>query len=223
MSEYPAAYREDQPDIIDQAADQLSFAPEYFGVSTGVTPEEAQQAAVKFEAWIEAIQRERSDEVQTYDAGPRYPSPEEMFRGVKTDENPYPTRFIIRGRDFDDGSALTVTLVSRDEAIDDSGDELRGATAGVIVNLYDSPRIQARKLIYRVDGDPAVLRREDNRVTVGGMVYGPPTAEELARQEAAGMNNQLCGPNELAGLIYLFDHEELPKTKDFFTHEFEQR
>lgn len=213
----------DKQDIPSKAAERLSFAPEYFGVSNGVTEEEAGKAAEKFETWVENSLQQRASEVKGYNAGPRHPSPEEMFKGVKSDENPYPTQFITRGRDFDDGSALTVTLIRRDQGIGDAHDDLRGSTTGVLVKLSEGP-IGERLIRYRIAGDPPALRREEQNeiFTAGGRTIPRMSDEELAKRSAEGFGDQACGLKELAGLMYLFDDEELPKTENFMTHEFRQ-
>ncbi len=192
-------------------------------MSNGITEEEAGQAAEKLETWIEDRMQQRPSEVKTHDAGPRHPSVEQMFKGVKTDEKPYPTKSITRGRDFEDGSALMITLIKREEGIGDADDELRGSPIGVWVRLKNSSHLPSRSLIYRLGGEPPVLHREEQNefYTDAGCTIPRLTDEQLAEKSAQGLADQPCGLNELAGLMYLVDDEELPKTDNFLRHEHE--
>jgi hypothetical protein len=204
-----------------EAEQRISFAPEYFGVSNGVTEEEAVQAAQEFDVWLETCFRHRADEAGSYDEGP-FTTYEEVLQGNKKDEN-ITTNFITLGMGFADGSMLIVTLLKRERVFNEDDDELRGSPIAVWVTL-NSPGIQARKLVYRIeDNNPPILRREEQNAffTEYGVTIPPITYEQLIEQEAQGLNNQFCGLEELAGLMYLFDDEELPKTDGFFSHTLE--
>jgi hypothetical protein len=79
----------------------------------------------------------------------------------------YPTSHVDQKADLDDGSDVRVSVVTRGEGIPkDARGTFPGEPMEVFVRTFKDGT-PTRQLIYRLDGEPPVVRREENNEPMG--------------------------------------------------------